>query len=56
MAQGKNNAAIAASLVLSDRAVEKHINSIFSKLGLSSEKDVHRRVKAVLVLLSEQGG
>ncbi len=35
MAQGKNNAAVAASLVLSERAVEKHINSIFSKLALS---------------------
>jgi DNA-binding NarL/FixJ family response regulator len=56
MAQGKNNAAIASSLILSERAVEKHINSIFSKLGLTSEKDVHRRVKAVLVLLSPQGG
>jgi len=48
MAQGKNNAAVAAALVLSERAVEKHINSIFFKLGLSEETDVHRRVKAVL--------
>ena len=38
MAQGKNNAAIADSLVLTERAVEKHINSIFSKLDLSYEK------------------
>ena len=53
MAQGKNNAAIAATLVLSERAVEKHINSIFSKLSLSEEKDTHRRVKAVLLYLSE---
>ncbi|MGZ8734305.1 MAG: response regulator transcription factor [Acidimicrobiia bacterium] len=53
MAQGKNNAAIAGSLVLSERAVEKHINAIFSKLGLSEEPDVHRRVKAVLLYLSE---
>jgi DNA-binding NarL/FixJ family response regulator len=53
MAQGKNNAAIAASLVLSERAVEKHINAIFSKLGLSEEPDVHRRVMAVLLYLSE---
>ncbi len=55
MAQGKNNAAIAASLVISERAVEKHINSIFAKLGLSEEHDVNRRVKAVLVFLAEQG-
>lgn len=54
MAKGKNNAAVAASLVLSERAVEKHINSIFSKLGLSQETDVHRRVKAVLLFLSAQ--
>ena len=52
MAQGKSNAAIAASLVLSERAVEKHTNSIFSKLGLSEERDVNRRVKAVLLYLA----
>jgi DNA-binding NarL/FixJ family response regulator len=52
MAQGKNNAAVAATLVLSERAVEKHINSIFFKLGLSEEADVHRRVKAVLLFLA----
>ena len=55
MAQGKNNAAVAASLVLSERAVEKHINSIFAKLALSQEPDVHRRVKAVLLFLATQG-
>jgi DNA-binding NarL/FixJ family response regulator len=55
MAQGKNNAAIAASLVLTERAIERHINSIFSKLDLSAEKDVHRRVKAVLMFLAEAG-
>ena len=44
----------AASLSLTDRAVEKHINSIFSKLGLSEEPDTHRRVKATLVYLSQQ--
>jgi DNA-binding NarL/FixJ family response regulator len=55
MAQGKNNAAVAASLVLSERAVEKHINSIFSKLTLSQEPDVHRRVKAVLLFLNARG-
>lgn len=52
MAQGKNNAAIAASLYLSERAVEKHTNAIFSKLGLTEEEDVNRRVKAVLIYLS----
>jgi DNA-binding NarL/FixJ family response regulator len=51
MASGRNNAAIAGVLVLSERAVEKHINSIFSKLGLSEETAVHRRVKAVLLFL-----
>jgi DNA-binding NarL/FixJ family response regulator len=56
MAQGKSNAAIAEALEVSERAVEKHSNSIFSKLGLSEEKDVNRRVKAVLVYLSEQTG
>ena len=52
MAQGRNNAAVAGALYLSERAVEKHINSIFSKLGLSQEPDVHRRVKAVLLFLA----
>jgi DNA-binding NarL/FixJ family response regulator len=56
MAQGKNNAAIAKSLVLTERAVEKHIHSIFSKLDLSFENDGHKRVKAVLLYLAEQGG
>jgi len=51
MASGRNNAGIAKALVLSERAVEKHINSIFSKLGLSEETSVHRRVKAVLLFL-----
>ena len=51
MAQGKNNAAIAASLFLSERAVEKHTNAIFSKLGLTEEEDVNRRVKAVLIYI-----
>ncbi|MPZ89083.1 MAG: response regulator [Nitriliruptorales bacterium] len=54
IAQGKNNHAIAQSLFLTERAVEKHINSIFSKLGLSSEEHIHRRVRAVLLFLSEQ--
>jgi DNA-binding NarL/FixJ family response regulator len=51
MAQGKNNAAIAKSMFLTERAVEKHINSLFHKLGLSEEVDVHRRVMAVLAFL-----
>jgi DNA-binding NarL/FixJ family response regulator len=55
MAQGKNNAAIARSLFLTERAVEKHINSLFHKLGLSEETDVHRRVMAVLAFLREEG-
>jgi DNA-binding NarL/FixJ family response regulator len=54
MAQGKNNAAIAKSLFLTDRAVEKHINSLFHKLGLSEEPEVHRRVMAVLAFLDER--
>ena len=53
MAEGKNNAAIATRLFLTERAVEKHINSIFSKLGLHEDKDVHRRVRAALLYLSE---
>jgi DNA-binding NarL/FixJ family response regulator len=52
MAQGKSNSAIAAALFVTERAVEKHTNSIFAKLGLSEERDVNRRVKAVLVYLS----
>ncbi len=55
MAQGKTNAAISGALFLSEKAVEKHTNSIFSKLGLSHEPNVHRRVKAVLMFLTEQG-
>ena len=51
VAQGKNNAAIARALFLTERAVEKHINSIFSKLSLTEEVDVHRRVKATLMYL-----
>jgi DNA-binding NarL/FixJ family response regulator len=53
MAQGKNNAAIARSMFLTERAVEKHINSLFHKLGLSEENEVHRRVMAVLTLMRE---
>jgi DNA-binding NarL/FixJ family response regulator len=53
MAEGKSNAAIAESLVLTKRAVEKHINSIFMKLGLAGAEDVSKRVKATLMFLSD---
>jgi DNA-binding NarL/FixJ family response regulator len=53
IAQGKNNAAIAGALFLSERAVEKHINAIFAKLGLSREQDTNRRVRAALLYLDE---
>lgn len=52
IAEGMNNDAIATGLVLSSKAVAKHINSIFSKLGVSEETDIHRRVKAVLLWLT----
>jgi DNA-binding NarL/FixJ family response regulator len=53
IAQGMSNAAIAESLVLTKRAVEKHINSIFLKLNLSDAEDVSKRVKATLLFLAE---
>ena len=53
MAEGKNNAAIAGALVLTERSVEKVIHSIFLKLGLTWETAVHKRVKAVILYLSE---
>src|SRR5207253_841120 len=53
MAQGKTNGAIGAALVLSESAVEKHVNAIFSKLGLSEEPHIHRRVAAVLTYLRD---
>jgi DNA-binding NarL/FixJ family response regulator len=55
VAEGKNNAGIAAKLFLTERAVEKHINSIFSKLELGEEPLIHRRVKATLTYLAETG-
>ncbi len=55
MAQGRSNAAIAAGLVVTDKAVGKHINNIFSKLGLPMAGDDNRRVLAVLRYLQEQG-
>jgi DNA-binding NarL/FixJ family response regulator len=51
MAEGRSNAAIAAQLVVSDGAVEKHISNIFGKLGLGSADGGHRRVLAVLAYL-----
>ncbi len=56
IAQGKTNAAVAAALHLTQRAVEKHINSIFSKLGLTGDQHNHPRVRAALMYLSDQGG
>ncbi|MFL5866405.1 MAG: response regulator [Thermoleophilaceae bacterium] len=53
IAKGKSNTAIADSLVLTKRAVEKHINSIFMKLGMASSDDVSKRVKATLLFLAE---
>jgi DNA-binding NarL/FixJ family response regulator len=53
IAQGKSNTAIAESLFLTKRAVEKHINAIFWKLGLADAADVSKRVKAALMFLSE---
>jgi DNA-binding NarL/FixJ family response regulator len=53
MAEGKTNAAIAESLFLTERSVEKVIHSIFQKLGLTWEPSVHKRVKAVLLYLAE---
>ena len=56
MAEGQNYAAIAETLVLSERSVEKYVHAIFAKLGIAWEPAIHRRVKAVLVYLREQDG
>jgi DNA-binding NarL/FixJ family response regulator len=56
IAQGKSNSAIAESLVLTKRAVEKHINAIFMKLGLAQADDVSKRVKATLIFLAQTDG
>ena len=56
LAVGKSNSAIADTLFLSERAVEKHINSIFTKLDLVPEKESNRRVQAVLLYLAEKTG
>ena len=55
IAKGKSNSAIADALFLTKRAVEKHINAIFMKLGLADGQDVSKRVKAALMLLAETG-
>ena len=55
MAQGRSNAAIAAALVVTEKAVGKHINNIFSKLGLPMDADDNRRVLAVLRHLQDRG-
>ena len=56
MARGASNAAIASTLSLTKRAVEKHINSVFAKLELPPSDDVSRRVRAVLLFLGHVGG
>ncbi len=56
IAEGKSNAAIADSLVLTKGAVEKHVNSIFAKLGLLDSTSVSRRVKAALLFLADEPG
>jgi DNA-binding NarL/FixJ family response regulator len=56
LAQGKSNGAIAESLVLTKRAVEKHINAIFMKLNLAAPDDVSPRVKATLLYLANNDG
>ena len=53
MAEGKNNAAIAQALFLTERSVEKVIHSIFVKLGIAWEKEIHKRVKAVILYLAD---
>lgn len=54
IAEGKSNAAIAATLIVTERAVEKHVTSIFTKLDLLPERDANRRVQAVLAYLGER--
>ena len=56
MATGRSNAATAKALFMSERAVEKHVGSVFQKLGLVHESDVNRRVMAVLAFLDATGG
>jgi DNA-binding NarL/FixJ family response regulator len=54
MAQGKSNQAIADAVFLSKKAVEKHINAIFMKLGLVESEETSRRVKAALIYLADE--
>ncbi|WP_329000171.1 response regulator transcription factor [Kribbella sp. NBC_00709] len=56
MAAGRSNAATSKALYMSERSVEKHIGSLFQKLGLADESDVNRRVMAVLAFLEATGG
>jgi len=54
MAEGKNNAAIAEALVITERSVEKYVHAIFAKLGIAWETSINRRVMAVLLYLGER--
>jgi DNA-binding NarL/FixJ family response regulator len=54
IATGKSNSAVAAALFISQAAVEKHINSMFAKLGLENDAESNRRVRAVLLLLADR--
>lgn len=56
IAEGRSNSAIAESLVITKRAVERHINAIFSKLDLGAPDDINRRVKAALLYLAGEVG
>ena len=56
LAAGRSNAATAKALFMSERAVEKHVGSMFAKLGILHESDVNRRVMAVLAFLEATGG
>lgn len=56
MASGRNNAAIAGEMAITERAVEKHINAVFAKLAVSSDPQAHARVKAVLTYLHSADG
>ena len=56
MAEGRSNKAIAERMVVTERAVEKHVTSIFAKLRLPTSSDDHRRVLAVLTYLQRSDG